>query len=172
MAADLVEDPVLRQRYRLTEEGNVLRVEVWADPGARAPDHFHPHIEERFEVLEGEVTFRVEGEKRKAGPGEQLVVAPGVRHGFQNDGDAVAYFAADVDPASNMKRFFEESAALSRAGRFLRPGIPKGIRGTLEASEFAERHSGDTVMSFPPRFVQRLLYPPLARLARRRSKRA
>jgi quercetin dioxygenase-like cupin family protein len=170
MAAELVEDPVLRQRYRLTLEGDVLRVELWADPGARAPEHYHPRIEERFEVVEGEFTFMVDGEKRKAGPGDRLVAKPGVRHGFENTGEGVARFVAEVDPALGMKEFFEESAALARAGKFMRPGIPKGIRGTLDAAEFAERHLDDTVMSFPPPAVQRIVFPPLARLARRRAK--
>jgi quercetin dioxygenase-like cupin family protein len=170
--AELVEDPVMRQRYRLTREGDVLRNELWAEPGASVPEHFHPQVEERFEVLEGEFTFKVDGEKRRAGPGDRLVVEAGARHAFENTGQGVARFVADIEPALDMQGFFEDSAALSRAGMFARPGIPKGLRGLLASAEFAERYSKTTVMTFPPRAVQKILFPPLARLARRRSKSA
>lgn len=170
MAERLIEDPVLRQRYRLTREGDVLRLELWAEPGARAPAHFHPRLEERIEVQEGEFTFRLGREKKRLGPGERVVVEPGVRHSFANTGGGVARFTAEIEPALTMEEFFEGSAALARAGRFMRPGIPKGVRGLLEASEFAERHRETTVMAMPPPVLQPILLPPLARLARRRTR--
>jgi quercetin dioxygenase-like cupin family protein len=165
---EFVEDPVLRQRYRLSREGDILRVELWAEPGAGVPVHFHPQIEERFEVLQGEFTFRVDGAKQRAGPGDRLVAEAGSRHAFKNTGEGVAHFVAEVDPALNMQDFFEESAALARAGMFLRPGIPKGPRGLLAAAEFADRYSEIFQQTFPPRPLQRILIPPLARLERRR----
>jgi quercetin dioxygenase-like cupin family protein len=164
---DLVEDPVLRMRYRLTLEGDVLRNELWADPGAKTPVHFHPGIEERFEILEGDFTFTAGKEKRPAGPGDTIVVPPGTRHAFENTGDDVGHFVCDIEPAMNMKRFFEESAALGSAGKYTARGMP-APGGVLDMVDFAERHLEDTVVSFPPPPVQRLLYPPLARLARRR----
>ena len=159
----------MRQTYRLTREGEVLRNELSAEPGASVPEHFHPDIEERFEVLEGEFTFKVDGKKRRAGPGERLVVPAGARHSFKNTGEAVSRFVAEIEPARDMQGFFEESAALAREGKFLRPGIPKGIKGLLAAAEFADRYGDTTVMTFPPRAVQRLLFPRLARMARRRG---
>jgi quercetin dioxygenase-like cupin family protein len=166
--AEPIEDPVLRQRYRLTREGNVLRNELEAEPGAAVPEHFHPRIEERFEVLEGEWKFWVNGEERRAGPGDRLTVPAGARHRFQNVGEGSGRFLAEIEPALDMQGFFEESAALARAGMFARPGMPS-VRGLLPATEFAERYSETTVMTFPPRIVQRVLFGPLARLARRRN---
>src|SRR3954463_13405997 len=77
MASEFVEDPVLRQRYRFSRDGEVLRVEVWAEPGSSVPEHFHPLLEERWQVVEGEVTFRVAGHARRAGPGDRAPGAPG-----------------------------------------------------------------------------------------------
>ena len=71
-----------------------------------------------------------------------------------------------------MEGFFAESAELARAGMFRRPGMPRGLRGVLAASEFAERYSDTTVMLFPPRPVQRLAFPILARIERRRRREA
>lgn len=172
MDAELIEDPIMRQRYRFSREGEVLRLELWADPGARVPEHFHPVLEERFEVREGEFTFKVDGRRRRAGPGERLLVEAGARHAFHNTGASTAHFVAEIEPALDVQELFEESAALARAGMFMRPGIPRGLRGLLAAAELAERHRDIYRQTFPPAAVQRLLFPPLARLERRRRSRA
>src|SRR5438552_8641629 len=156
----LIEDPVMRQRYRLSREGDVLRLELWADPGARVSVHYHTQIEERLEVREGEFLFRAGREKRRAGPGERLTVPPGVRHAFANVGPSVGHFVTEIEPALNMEQLFEESAAMARDGVFLRPGIPKGIRGLLRAAEFADRYDDIYRQAFPPRALQRILFPP------------
>jgi hypothetical protein len=74
MIADLVEDPFFRQRYRFVRDGDALRVEIWTDPaGGVSAEHVHPRLEERYEVLESEVSFRVDGSVRRAGPGDRPV---------------------------------------------------------------------------------------------------
>src|SRR5215210_3290649 len=114
-AAEAIEDPVMRQRYRLTREGDVLRNELEAEPGAGVPEHLHPRIEERFEIVEGDWRFWVDGEEQRAGPGDRLVVPPGKRHRFRNVGQGVGRLVAEIEPALNMEGFFQESAALARA---------------------------------------------------------
>lgn len=162
----------MRQRYRFSREGDVLRLQLWADPGAYVPEHLHPTIEERFHVREGEFTFKVDGRKHRAGPGERLAVAPGHRHSFKNTGEGVAHFEAEIEPALEMQALFEESVALAQAGTFMRPGIPKGLRGLLAATEFAERYSDIYRQTFPPAPIQRVLFPRLARLQHRRQEKA
>ena len=143
--AGVIHDPVIGQRYRLTRDGDVLRNDLEADPGSEVPEHLHPYIEERFEILEGEWSFRVNGEERRAAPGDRLVVPAGARHKFANVGPGVGRFVAEIEPAMDMEGFFRESAALARAGMFRRPGVPKGLRGALAASELAGRSSDTTV---------------------------
>ena len=162
---------MLRMRYRLTVDRDVLRNELWADPGAKTPTHFHPPIEERFEILEGEFEFTAGKDKRRAGPGDRVVVPPGVPHAFENVGDRVGHFVCEIEPVMDMREFFEESAALGRAGKYTARGMP-APGGVLDMVEFADRHGETTVMTFPPPAVQRVLYPPLARLARRRRARS
>src|SRR5436190_644618 len=123
---ELVEDPILRQRYRFSREGAVLRVEVWADPGAFVPPHLHPALEERWEVVEGEVVFRIDGRRRPAGPGDRLVAPRGVRHAFDNPGPQVAHLRVEVEPALELEQFLTDAAALNRSGRYTRRGLPKG----------------------------------------------
>ena len=50
-------------------------------------DHVHADEDDAFLILEGEMTFTVEGEDIPAPPGTFVLVPPGVRHGFRNAGD-------------------------------------------------------------------------------------
>jgi mannose-6-phosphate isomerase-like protein (cupin superfamily) len=167
----VIHDPIMRQSYELERDGDVLRNTLTAEPGAGVPEHLHPHIEERFEILEGDWSFEVNGEKRRAGPGDRLVVRAGARHKFANVGPGRGRFVAEIEPAMDMEGFFTESAELAQAGMFKRPGVPRGMRGTLAVSEFAERYSALTIMTSPPRWLQRLAFPLLARIERRRMRR-
>jgi mannose-6-phosphate isomerase-like protein (cupin superfamily) len=168
MAPELVEDPVLRQRYGFSREGDVVRVDVWVDPGGAGPLHFHPQQVERWEILEGEAEFRVGREKRRVRVGDRLVVEPGVRHAFANRGAEVAHLRAEVDPPLDIEAFLTEGAALNRSGRYTARGIPKGLRAAIDAAAFIERYRQTTVLLFPPRPVQRVLVWALAPFARRR----
>jgi quercetin dioxygenase-like cupin family protein len=172
----MVEDPVLRQRYSFQrstdDDGEVLHVDAWIDPGGGVTPHVHPAMEERFEVLEGTPSFLAGKRWRTAAPGDEVVVPAGVRHAYRNDGDEVAHVRCLARPPSSLQPFLEEVAELSRAGMISRRGLPKRPAALLRAAVLAERHRDMVVLGFPPmppRFVQRLLFPPLARLGRRRG---
>jgi quercetin dioxygenase-like cupin family protein len=158
-------DPVRRQRMSFVNEGDVLRAEVWTQPGGDVPAHRHPAQTERFEVVSGEVEFRVGRTRRRAGPGDRVVAEPGVVHAFRNVGEVDALVRVEVEPALRLQAFLEEAAALARAGKYTQRGVPRGLRAAAELSDLMERYSDVTVMAFPPRWVQRLLLSPLARLA-------
>jgi hypothetical protein len=168
----MVEDPVLRMRYSMSWKADVLIHDCWVDPGAFTPEHIHPTIEERFEVLEGDFLFRLEGEELPAGKGDKPVVKPGQRHGFENVGETEGHLRTEIDPGLTMQGFFEDSAALARAGKYTllgRNAMPKGIGGLLAMAEFSDRYADVTVLTSPPRILQRTLMGPLARLQRRRE---
>lgn len=177
MRGMIVEDPALRQRYsfqRSTDAGGgeVLHVETWVDPGGGVTPHVHPAMEERFHVLAGRPSFLASKEWRTAAAGDEVVVPAGVRHAYRNEGGEVAHFRCDVRPPSSLQAFLEEVAQLSQAGLISRRGLPKSPRALLQAAALAERHRDMVVLLFPPMpppFVQRLVFPPLARLARRRA---
>ena len=168
MQDQLVEDPVLRQRYRFSREGDVLVVDVWADPGSAIPAHLHPHLEERWQVREGQVAFWLDGQRRPAGPGDRVVAPAGVPHAFENTGDDVAHLRIEAEPALDLQQFLEDAAALGRAGKYTRRGVPKGPGALLDGAVFTQRYRDTTVLMFPPPAVQRILFGPLARLAARR----
>jgi quercetin dioxygenase-like cupin family protein len=177
VAERIVEDPVLRTRYSFERTagengGEVLRVELWIDPGGSAGPHLHPTIEERFEVLAGRPSFLSGRNWREAAPGETVVVPPGTRHAFRNRGDEVAHVIAEARPPLQLQEFLEDVAGLSRAGKIMRPGLPKGIGGLLAGAVLAEHYRETVVLLVPPPFVQRVVMGPLARLGERRGYRA
>jgi quercetin dioxygenase-like cupin family protein len=180
MEQRVVEDPALGQRLsfrRSADEagGEVLRIEVWVDPGGGVPPHIHPAMEERFEVLAGSPSFLAGREWRDAGPGETVVVPPGTRHAYRNKGDEVAHVICHARPPSSLQEFLEDAAALGRAGKLTRQGLPKSFSALLQAAVMVEHYRDMVVLLFPPappRPIQRLLMPPLARLGERRGYRA
>jgi mannose-6-phosphate isomerase-like protein (cupin superfamily) len=71
-----------------TPRFNLAVIEIQPRRGG-PPSHRHRDEDDSFYILEGELTFGVEGEEVVAGPGTFVLVPPGVEHTFRNDGDAV-----------------------------------------------------------------------------------
>ena len=176
MAGQLVQDPVLKQRLRFertVEDGqDTLLVETWVDPGGGVTPHIHPAMEERFEVLDGEVSFLAGRRWVTARAGESVTVPAGVRHAYRNESDAEAHVVCHATPPSTLQEFLEDAAALSRGGYITSRALPKGLGGLLRAAVMVEAYRDMAVLLFPPLpppAVQRLVMPALAKLGRRRG---
>ena len=56
-------------------------------PGKPGPEpHSHESEDDSFYILEGELNFHLEGEDIRATPGTFVLIPPGVRHSFSNQG--------------------------------------------------------------------------------------
>jgi mannose-6-phosphate isomerase-like protein (cupin superfamily) len=166
MTSQLLDDPLFHQGYRFSRNGDVLRVEILTEPGGGVlAEHVHPKLEERYEVLEGEVTFRVDRKPRRASPGERLVVPPGVRHSFENTGEEIAHLVVEADPALELRESIEAGVKLAETVKLTASGNPRGLRALIEAAALANRYRETVVLSSPPPAMQRLLFPLLARFA-------
>jgi mannose-6-phosphate isomerase-like protein (cupin superfamily) len=177
----IVEDPVLGHRLRFertTDEHGAPAVlcEMWVDPGGGVPPHVHPRMEERFTVVEGRAEFLAGRRWVGADAGETVVVPAGTRHAYRNRGSVVAHVRCIATPPDpGLEGFLTDAAALSRAGRISKHGIPKGITGWLQGAVMIEAYGEMVEMGtppLPPKPIQRLVLPPLARLAARRGYRA
>ena len=168
MHSEPIDDPLFRQRYAFSHEGDVLRIDIWTEPGGGVlAEHVHPQLEERYRAVEGEVTFRVDGEPVRAGAGEHVTVAPGVRHRFENTGADTAHLVVEAEPALQLRESIEDGAALARSQRFSASGMPRTPRALVEAAALARRYRETVVLSSPPAAVQRALFGTLARFAER-----
>ena len=168
-AGDTIYNPVTGERivFRQTSRetnGQAVVIETFVQPnGFVAAAHVHPSQEERFEVLGGEVGFRIGREKTVAGPGQRLVVPAGTPHKFWNAGDGVAHFVCEVRPALQFESLLESMFALAADGKTNRKGMPNPLRLAV----IANAHFDTVRLPFPPAFVQKaglMAGAPLGRL--------
>jgi quercetin dioxygenase-like cupin family protein len=163
-ASEPVHDPVHRARHVFTPDGDDLVVDTWLEPGGALPPHLHPRQDEYWSVVEGEVEVLVGKSKRLLRPGDgEVPVPPGTKHGLQNRSAQTVHARCRVIPALHLEEFLTDSAAAAQEGLFMRGGIPRGLRGARWGAHFLERHRDETVMTFPPRFVQSAMIAIFAR---------
>src|SRR5919199_4311653 len=129
-AGETVENPVTGERLtfvrtRADTGGELLELELALAPGGFVPAmHLHPRQEERFEVLDGTVRFRIGASERTGSPGETFVAAPGTLHRFWNAGAVEARPRIELRPALRLEEVLEEIARLGRSRKLNRRGLP------------------------------------------------
>jgi quercetin dioxygenase-like cupin family protein len=164
-----LENPVTGERFTFTHtaattNGELLAFDFALRPGGAVPiPHVHPIQTERFEVLEGQMRFRVGLRTVTAGPGDVIEVAPGVAHSFANAGEQEARLRVEVRPALQMEEMFAEVVAMAKAGRMTRRGLP---RNPLELAVLARKYDQEAHAPLMSVGVQRMLLAPLVFSAR------
>lgn len=148
--SDIVVDPVRRQRYRFSRDGDDLLAEVETDPGGDVPEHVHPHQVEWWEVISGGVTFVIDGARRRARAPDRIRADAGVRHAFVNDGDTIAVLKVRISPAGELQDFLTQAARLATAGAFNQSGIPSSPSSALAVVRLALRYRADIQITSPP----------------------
>jgi len=166
-----IENPVTGERFTFTHTsastgGELLAFDFGLRPGGAVPiPHVHPIQTERFEVVDGRMTFRVGLRKIHAERGDVVEVPPGVPHSFANGGEEEAHLRVEVRPALAMEDMFTEVVAMARAGRMNRRGMP---RNPLELAVLARKYDQEAHAPLVSVRLQRLLLAPLVFLARLR----
>jgi len=168
---ETLENPVTGERFTFTHTaastgGELLAFDLALRPGGAVPiAHVHPIQTERFEVVDGRMTFRVGLRRLQAGSGDVVEVAPGVAHSFANAGDGEARVRVEVRPALAMEDMFAEVVGMARAGRMTGRGLPRNL---LDLAELARRYDQEAHAPLVGVRLQRVLLAPLVFLARRR----
>jgi len=75
-------------------------VEATVGPGNGPPLHRHRCEDEAFYILDGSLTFTVDGQEIEAGIGDALNVPAGVAHTLRNDTDGTARYLVQTTPAA------------------------------------------------------------------------
>jgi len=167
-------NPATGERGRIVEFPNSnpdgrATVELTALVGARVVgEHRHPALVERFTVLEGELTLKLDGQTRVLHVGESAVVEPGVWHDWWNASDRDALARVEITPGERFAHLIETLWGLARVGYTDAKGMPKPLQLALVAREFSD------VMELrsPPPAVQRAIFGALAPIAHWRGYRA
>src|SRR4051812_19209695 len=173
-AGDRFENPATRETGRIITgagdtDGRYMQSETRVRPGgAVSVAHRHRECTERFEVLEGELTVELDGETRTLAPGEQLTIPPGAAHHYANTSEQDVVFRFDVWPAGRFEAMVVTLFALGMEGRTDAKGAPSPLQMAVLLDEYAD------VLEVvgPPRWLQRLAIPVLARIGRARGLRA
>ena len=109
--------------------GEYVVVDVVVEPnGSVAAAHLHPYQTETFEVLEGEVTFKVGRKKVVAQAGETVVVEPGTAHKFWNSGDYRGSLPLRDPPRAQFEQLIETMFSLAQDGKTNKKGMPNPLR--------------------------------------------
>ena len=92
-------------------DGRLTALENVIPPGEGPPLHRHANEDETWQVLEGELRFRLGDDISRAPAGTFVFVPRGVAHCFQNVGNVPARILVIFTP-SGMERFFDRFATL------------------------------------------------------------
>jgi quercetin dioxygenase-like cupin family protein len=90
--------------------GNLFVIEHQHLVKGGPPLHLHPHQEEYFYVMEGEVVFQLGDSRRRLGAGDSVLGPRGVPHTFSPVGTQPGRMLIAFTPAGKMEEFFRATA--------------------------------------------------------------
>lgn len=97
-------------------DAECLQLEARYEPhGAPPPHHFHPNHDERFEVVEGDLSVDLDQRSEVFGPGSEFQVPRGAVHRMWNGGDVAVVVRWWSTPANQAESWFRGLAALQRS---------------------------------------------------------
>jgi mannose-6-phosphate isomerase-like protein (cupin superfamily) len=147
----------------LDDERDLVRFSWRSEPGGEITGHAHPAQEERFSIHAGEAHFLVDGVERVVGAGETIVVPVGARHSESNRGSVAVEGVVELRPALASRQMHEAFAGLASEGKTTARGAPRNPL-QLGATVWHFRH--ESRVTSPPVWIQNIVLPPLALLAR------
>ena len=108
--------PAVGDTYALREGETIIirhldeeRLEVeatWGPGHGKPPRHHHPSQDERFTVLEGELTVELGGREQVLGMGEEIAIPRGTIHRMWNAGEGTARASWEVTPPQRTAEMF------------------------------------------------------------------
>jgi quercetin dioxygenase-like cupin family protein len=111
--------------------GKYALFEALVGPGGGPPPHVHSREEEGFYVLEGEITFTINGERVVATAGRFANMPVGTPHSFKNESNKPAKMLILVAPAGLEKMFFEVGVPLAEGATTALPPTKDEIEKLL-----------------------------------------
>jgi quercetin dioxygenase-like cupin family protein len=136
----------------LRDDPEAIEVEgTWGPGGSPPPKHFHPSQNERFEVLEGTLTARVDGDQRELRPGDVLEIPRGAVHQMWNAADVPARASWRTSPGGRTGQWFADIDALRRSGRVGGNGMPGPLAFATYLTEYRDvfRLAGPQLLLVP-----------------------
>ncbi|WP_144630776.1 cupin domain-containing protein [Bordetella genomosp. 13] len=97
--------------------GHMAMAEMIVQPQAKVPPpHRHVDVDETIHIIEGSLTYRVDGQVRVLSRGDHCFSPRGSVHHFSNPGDVPARALVVFSPANIGPEYFREVAGVLGAG--------------------------------------------------------
>jgi quercetin dioxygenase-like cupin family protein len=171
-AGDVIWNPLTGEKALFVEtadetDGARIVADFAVEQGGFVPggEHVHDHCAEHVELQAGRVAFLIDGAMRTVIAGEQVTIAPGTWHRWWNAGDGEVRARVRIEPAMRFQQAILVLWGLCADGHTDAEGRPSPLLGAL----LATRYRDELRFRQPPDAVQRLVFPRLAALARRRG---
>jgi quercetin dioxygenase-like cupin family protein len=125
-----IENPITGERivFRRTAAdsgGELLELDdFWVRPDHQVPEHVHPEMEERWEVIDGAARFRLDGVEISARPGDVVVAPPGTPHSAANAARGETHVRIQMRPALRWEEFVVRLFRAARDGETDERGVP------------------------------------------------
>ncbi|NMH27057.1 cupin domain-containing protein [Flavobacterium silvaticum] len=120
MSKEIIKVGQLEIRFLLDSKdtnGTMSLFEFLVPAGAKVPlPHYHEAFDEAAYVLEGTMTFIIDGKTVDVGPGESCFIPKGIVHGFDNLTDKPSKALSVLTPAIVGPDYFIELGNLLSAG--------------------------------------------------------
>ena len=114
--------------------GRYAILEAIVQPGGGPPLHVHSREDEGFYILEGEITFLVNGETIIATAGTFTNMPAGTVHAFQNRSEQPARMLISMAPAGLEQMFFEVGSPVAEGVTHAPLPTTQEIEALLEAA--------------------------------------
>src|SRR5437667_4881224 len=111
--------------------GKYALFEALVGPGGGPPPHVHSREEEGFYILDGEITFTINGERVVAKAGTFANMPVGTPHSFKNESDQAAKMLISVAPAGLEQMFFAIGVPLAEGTTTALPPTKEEIERLL-----------------------------------------
>lgn len=145
---------------------DLLEVEGrWGAAGKPPPAHYHPEQDEHFEVLEGTLTVKLDGEERDLPQGDALEIPRRTPHQVWNRGDVDARAIWQTRSAGRTEDWFRSIDRLFREGKVAKNGMPGPLAFGVLLSEYRDVFR----LASPPDLVARPLLAVLGLIGRARG---
>jgi mannose-6-phosphate isomerase-like protein (cupin superfamily) len=126
-------------------------------------EHVQLNQDERFEILSGTATYRLNGVQSTAQPGEVILVPRGTPHQNPwNESDQDLVFRHETSPDFGSEIFFESLFSLAQVGKTDR----KGEVSLMQLMTIGAGLESQTYVTDIPISVQRLMIPVLGTIGR------
>jgi quercetin dioxygenase-like cupin family protein len=118
--------------------GKLLEIESLFQPYSKEPvPHYHPFQQEEFNILEGEITVRLNGRLKVFKQGDRLHIKANEVHSMWNHSSNKARINWKISPALDTEYFLENGVGIANEKKTNEDGMPGILQVALLANKFA-----------------------------------